>query len=116
MTISGLTATKQTLGVADTYSSGFTSDSFPADGLMGMGYKSLSDYGANPVFQTLKAQGKTDAGVFAFKLSSSGSSLFLGGTDSSDFTGEFTYVPVTKQVRSVKLFDISFFLLISFVL
>lgn len=37
-------ATKQTLGAAKTYSSGFESSNFPADGLMGMGFKSISDY------------------------------------------------------------------------
>ncbi|EIM89716.1 acid protease [Stereum hirsutum FP-91666 SS1] len=97
VTIAGLSATNQTLGAASTYSTSFESTSFPADGLMGMGFKSISDYGANPVFQTLVAEGQVDQPVFSFKLSSSHAELFLGGTDNSDVSGDFTYVPVTEE-------------------
>lgn len=68
---------------------------------MGMGFKSISEYKANPLFQTLIADGAVDQPVFAFKLSSSGASLYLGGTDDSLYSGNFTYVPVTKEVRVV---------------
>ena len=37
------------------------------------------------------SQKKVSAGEFGFKLASSGSSLFLGGTDSSQFSGEIEY-------------------------
>lgn len=97
VTIAGLTATKQTLGAAKTYSTGFESSNFPADGLMGMGFKSISDYNANPVFQTLVANDAVDDSVFSFKLSSSGASLFVGGSDTSLYSGDFTYVPVTQE-------------------
>jgi cathepsin D len=64
---------------------------------MGMAYASISDYNANPMFQTLSSQGQTDVGVFAFKLSSSCLSIFFGRTNSSLYFGSFTYVPVTQQ-------------------
>lgn len=90
--------TKQTLGAAKTYSTGFGSDQFPADGLMGMGFKSISDYNANPPFQSMVAAGAVDESVFGFKLAESGSELYLGGTNSNLYSGDFTYVPVTDEV------------------
>ncbi|TFY81195.1 hypothetical protein EWM64_g2816 [Hericium alpestre] len=79
--IAGLTATGQTLGAAKTFSTGFSSDQFPADGLLGMAFKSLSDYNANPLFQSLMAQGKTSSSVFGFN---------------DLYSGDFTWVPVTQ--------------------
>ncbi|TFK76153.1 acid protease [Pluteus cervinus] len=97
VTLGGLTATKQVLGAAKQYSSGFESSQFPPDGLLGMGFQSISVYNSNPVFQSLIAQGKTTSPEFSFKLSSSGSELFVGGVDSSLAKGSTTYVPVTQQ-------------------
>ncbi|VDB98852.1 unnamed protein product [Peniophora sp. CBMAI 1063] len=97
VTIAGLTADKQTLGAAKQYSSGFESSQFPADGLMGMGFKSISDYNADPVFQTLVSSGAVTDSVFGFKLSDSGAELYLGGTNDDLVGGDFTYVPVTQE-------------------
>ncbi|KAI0310964.1 acid protease [Amylostereum chailletii] len=97
VSIAGIKVTKQTLGVAKTYSTGFESDEYPADGLLGMGFKSISDYDANPPFQNMIAAGSVDDSVFGFKLSTSGSELYLGGTNSNLYTGSFTYVPVTTE-------------------
>lgn len=91
-------ATKQRLGAASAYSSSFAFSNFPADGLMGMGYQSISLYKAPPVFQSLLAQKQVATPVFSFKLSASGSELFLGGADASLYTGSFTYASVTTQV------------------
>lgn len=96
--LGGLTAKTQTLGAASVYSSGFSPDQFPPDGLVGMGFKEISEYDADPVFQTLVKQGKTTKPVFAFKLTESGSELFLGGTNSAKYQGKFTYSPVTQKV------------------
>ncbi|KAH7912653.1 aspartic peptidase domain-containing protein [Hygrophoropsis aurantiaca] len=97
VTVAGLTATSQTFGVATQYSAGFERSQFPADGLMGMGFKAIAEYNTNPVFQTLAAQQQTTEPVFAFKLAKQGSELFLGGTNSDLYTGEFTYVNVTTR-------------------
>ncbi|KAH7906840.1 acid protease [Hygrophoropsis aurantiaca] len=97
VTIAGLTAVKQTLGAASTYSTGFEISSFPADGLMGMGFPQISDFNANPFFQTLVADGVVTEAVFSFKLARSGSELFLGGTNTDLYTGDFTFVPVTTE-------------------
>lgn len=83
--------------LATKYSSGFESTNFPADGLMGMGFQSISDYNAPPVFQTLVGAGQTTSSVFAFKLASSGSELTVGGLNSALYSGTPTYTPVTQE-------------------
>ncbi|KAF8553168.1 acid protease [Imleria badia] len=97
VSIAGFAATTQTLGAANTYSSGFESSQFPPDGLMGMAFQSISSYGASPVFQTLVSEGQVTDSVFSFKLSSSGAELYIGGSNSALYTGDFTYTPVTQQ-------------------
>ncbi|KAF8122507.1 Asp-domain-containing protein [Boletus edulis] len=97
VSIAGFSAPTQTLGAANTYSSGFESSQFPADGLMGMAFQTLSDYNASPVFQTIVSEGCLSDPVFSFKLSSSGAELYIGGSNSTLYTGSFTYTPVTWQ-------------------
>jgi len=93
--IAGLTADTQTLGAATSVSSfGFT---FLADGVVGLAFQSISGFNATPVFQTLISESVLDSPVFGFKLATSGSELFLGGTNSKLYTGDFTWVPLTVQ-------------------
>ena len=65
---------------------------------MGLAFESISRFNASPVFQTLISEGVLDSPVFGFKLATSGSELFLGGTNSNLYTGKFTWVPLTKRV------------------
>ncbi|GLB45979.1 putative peptidase A1 family protein [Lyophyllum shimeji] len=95
--IANLTATNQTVGAASRYSTGFAIDQFPPDGLMGMAFPQISNFPANPVFQTLIAEDKTTARQFAFKLTNSGSELFLGGADNSQFIGSLSINPVVQE-------------------
>ncbi|KAI0292907.1 acid protease [Russula brevipes] len=97
VSIAGLTADKQTFGAATKYSSGFQRSQFLPDGLMGMGFQSISNFNASPLFQTLISEGIVTSPVFSFKLATSGSELFLGGTNSALFTGNFTWVPLTSE-------------------
>jgi cathepsin D len=97
VSLAGLTATKQTLGAATTYSKGFESSNFSPDGLMGMGFQSISVYNAPPVFQSLVSAGQTSDPVFAMKLTEQGSELTVGGLADSLYTGEVTYAPVTQE-------------------
>lgn len=47
---------------------------------------------------TLVSEGKVTQGKFGFRLSVSGTSeLYLGGADSSHYSGSITYTPVTQQ-------------------
>jgi hypothetical protein len=91
-------AVDQTLGVATEYSSSFVVDQFPPDGLMGLAFQSVSIYNATPVFESIVSEGQTDEPVFSFKLATSGSELYLGGANSTLYTGDFAYTPVTQQV------------------
>ncbi|KAH7912655.1 aspartic peptidase domain-containing protein [Hygrophoropsis aurantiaca] len=96
VTIAGLIAKPQTLGVAYQYSPGFQISRFPADGLMGMAFESLSVYGAPPVFQNLISMGQINNPVFGVKLADDGSELYLGGVNRQLYKGEFTYVNVDQ--------------------
>ncbi|KAI9464474.1 acid protease [Lactarius psammicola] len=97
VSIAGLIAYNQTLGAALTYSSGFAKSNFLPDGLVGLGYQSISAYDSPPLFQTLVAQGRVTLPQFAFKLADTGAELYLGGTNPSLYNGSFTYVPVTTR-------------------
>ncbi len=96
VTIAGLTATGQRVGAASRYSASLSVAEFPPDGLMGMGFQQISDFNAPPVFQTLVSEKKVTSSVFGFTLLESGSELFLGGTDTSKFTGSLAFTPVTE--------------------
>jgi cathepsin D len=96
--VGGLTATCQTLGVATSYSTGLSASNFTPDGLLGLGWSQISHYNASGYFQTLIAEGKAPSRVFSFKLATSGSELYIGGTDKALYNGTFTWVPVTKEV------------------
>lgn len=91
-------ANNQTLGLATNYPTNLQSSQFAADGLMGLAFESISAYNATPVFQTLISQDVLTSPVFGLKLATSGSELFLGGTNDTLFTGNFTWVPLTNQV------------------
>jgi cathepsin D len=67
---------------------------------MGMGFQSISQFNASPVFQTLVSEGVLSSSVFGTKFAASGSELFIGGTNSALYTGSFTYLPLTVQVCS----------------
>ncbi|KAI9437839.1 acid protease [Lactarius psammicola] len=97
VTLAGFKATRQRLGAATVYSTGFQPDQFPADGLLGMGYQSISSYGASPVFQSLVSQGQVSIPEFSFYFAESGSELYIGGTNQNLFTGCFTYMRVTTR-------------------
>jgi len=71
------------------------------DGILGMGFPEISVNGIQPWFQGAVAAGLIKAPEFAFYLAkdataSPGGELVLGGTDTARYTGDFTYVPVTK--------------------
>lgn len=91
VSIAGLTATGQAVVAASQYSSGFALSESPPDGLMGMAFQAISNSNSPPVFQTMIADGQTTSPVFGFTLLDNGGELFLGGTDTSAFTGSLTF-------------------------
>ncbi|KZO90416.1 acid protease [Calocera viscosa TUFC12733] len=93
--IGSLTVSGQTLGSATSYSTEFQDAVY--DGLMGLGFPQLSSFPADPFIFNLFFQGSLSAGSFSFKLAESGSSLYIGGADSSLHAGSFSYTPVTQE-------------------
>ena len=51
----------------------------------------------NPFFNTAISEGAVDEGVFGFKLASSGSELYLGGTNSDLYSGSLEYHDVDQS-------------------
>jgi cathepsin D len=81
--------------------SGFNVSSFAADGILGMGFQSLSQLKTPPVIQSLVAQGVVPNAVFGLYMAESNNSeLVLGGVNEELYTGEITYVPVDQKVRT----------------
>lgn len=93
-----LKATKQAVGAASSYSSGFQPSNFPPDGLLGLASQPISRFNSPPFFQSLLTQQKLSVPVFSFKLTQSSSSeLLLGGVNPALYTGAFTYAGVTTR-------------------
>lgn len=79
---------------------GFIAGKF--DGILGMGYPEISVLGVPTVFDQMVAQNAVSEAVFSFYLTRDadhpvGSELVIGGTDPKHYTGDITYVPVSKK-------------------
>ncbi|KAL5252694.1 hypothetical protein ACHWQZ_G015459 [Mnemiopsis leidyi] len=71
------------------------------DGILGMGYPSIAVDAVVPPFNNMIQQKVVDEPVFAFWLNRTagevnGGELHLGGTDPAYFTGDISYLPVTR--------------------
>ncbi len=72
-------------------------------GILGMGYKKLTVDGSETVFNNLFNQNSLERRVFSFWLNRNmsddrpGGQLFLGGSDPNYYTGDFTYLNVTRK-------------------
>jgi len=70
------------------------------DGLLGLGFKSISQYNIPTPFEAMIDQKLIDEPVFAFYLQSSDSKvgeLVFGGIDRSHFQGDLVDVPLTSE-------------------
>ena len=72
------------------------------DGILGMAYDTIAVEQVTPPFYNLLEQGQVKEPVFSFYLNRNangtvGGELVLGGSDPDHFTGEHTYVDVTRK-------------------
>jgi len=84
------------------------------DGILGLGFDSISVGGVETVFHNAMEQGLLESGMFAFYLGDEGDGeLTFGGYDEAKFTGDLEWVPLTHatywqiQFDSVTLKDYS---------
>ncbi|EIW85990.1 acid protease [Coniophora puteana RWD-64-598 SS2] len=96
LSILGLKANGQTIGVAEAYHTPYHVDNFPADGILGLAFGSISSFNSSSPFQTLVTEGQIASKQFGLRLSDP-AELTVGGIDATAYTGEVTYVPVMKQ-------------------
>ncbi|THH27059.1 hypothetical protein EUX98_g7124 [Antrodiella citrinella] len=94
VTVAGILSTNQYLA-AVTDLSAFSDD--PLDGILGLAFQDISNLNAPPFFQNAFSEGAVPSGAFAFNLASTGSTLYLGGTDTSLYTGDVEYHDVTNS-------------------
>ncbi|KAJ7630003.1 acid protease [Mycena polygramma] len=86
VSVAGVKATGQYFSPVTTLSSSFATD--PVDGVLGLAFPALSNLQQDPFFNTAKTNGAVKVNQFGFFLAASGSSLFLGGSDTSKYSGE----------------------------
>jgi len=103
MSISGVTITNQTFAEV-TSEPGITFIAAQFDGVLGLGFDSISVDHVTPVWYNMISQNLVPQPVFAFWLNrdpnakpNQGGELVLGGVNPKHYTGDFTYVPLTEQ-------------------
>ncbi|KAG8985305.1 hypothetical protein FRB90_004791, partial [Tulasnella sp. 427] len=102
----GLSLQNQPFAVILQASKGFDG---PNAGLMGLAFPTIAQTGATPWFINLANAGALESNVVSFYLSrqgADGSELCVGCIDSSKFTGDPEYFPLTPGNASQKFWDI----------
>lgn len=99
VSVAGLQATEQLFGEA-IKEPGFTFVMAKFDGILGMAYPTISVDRAQPFFNKLMDQNQVPESVFSFYLNrhvGEDGELYLGGTNPDRYTGDFHWLPVTRQ-------------------
>ncbi|KAI5278042.1 pepsin A-like [Manis pentadactyla] len=97
--VGGIADTNQIFGLSETEPGSFLYYS-PFDGILGLAYPSIASSGATPVFDNIWNQGLVSQDLFAVYLSpngQSGSVVMFGGIDTSYYTGNLNWVPLSAE-------------------
>ncbi|KAM8977228.1 gastricsin-like [Pelodytes ibericus] len=95
--VQGLSIQNQELGLSITEPSSFFYYS-KFDGIFGMAYQSMSAGGANTAVQGLIQQNLIPQPLFSFYLTGQSGEVILGGVDSSLYSGQIYWTPVTQEI------------------
>lgn len=100
VTIGGAVIKNQTFGEA-IIENGTSFEEAKFDGVLGLGFESISKDGVPPVFNNMIKQGLVSEPVFSFYLNPNingkvGGEIIFGGSDPNYYEGEFTYVPLSR--------------------
>ncbi|XP_038636710.1 cathepsin E-B-like [Scyliorhinus canicula] len=101
VTIGNITVNGQEFGES-VYEPGSTFTLAHFDGILGLGYPSLAEGGAIPVFDRMMYQNLLEEPVFSVLInreadSENGGELLLGGIDHSRYTGSINWVSVSQK-------------------
>ncbi|KIK56047.1 hypothetical protein GYMLUDRAFT_124070, partial [Collybiopsis luxurians FD-317 M1] len=97
VTVSGITASNQMFSPVTTLASNFEDD--PSNGILGLAFPAISNLYADPFFVTANKQGTVECNDFGFYLASTRSELYLGGTDSTRYSGELEYHDIKLSIE-----------------
>ncbi|KAJ3876530.1 acid protease [Lentinula edodes] len=95
VTVAGVKVQKQRFAAVTNLSSSFASD--PVDGVLGLGFPSISILKADPVFVSAAQQNAITTKAFSFYLAKNNSELYLGGTNPKLYNDPIEYHPVDKS-------------------
>ncbi|XP_074852112.1 pepsin A-like [Carettochelys insculpta] len=97
--VGGIVDTDQIFGLSES-EPGSTFTYAPFDGILGLAFPSISSSSATPVFDNMMNEGLVSQDLFSVYLSSddqSGSFVMFGGIDSSYYSGDLNWIPLSAE-------------------